>query len=331
MIELQPLPLLLQKISPNNALCYPESIKKKYNKNYKFRSVDNERYKIFQKNLRYIEEHNAERGLSTFEMGVTKFTDMTAEEFSQWVSRSKSNHNEFFSKSRLHTDSLHTDLILKANPPSEVDWRDAGAVTEVKDQDDCGSCWAFSATGGIEGAYFLKNKQLIKLSEQNLMDCDGRSSGCDGGLMTSAFDWILERGGVQTDIDYPYESRKKVCRFNNTKTTIPIVGYVNLPQGNEASLQNAVAQKPVCVGVHASRSMQFYKKGVMNDAYCCSGMGCLNHGMLIVGYGVDPAGIPYWCVKNSWGADWGMDGYIRMSRNKKNQCGIATLASYPIC
>uniref|UniRef100_A0A6P7FMH4 Cathepsin L1-like n=1 Tax=Diabrotica virgifera virgifera TaxID=50390 RepID=A0A6P7FMH4_DIAVI len=304
--------------------------KKKYNKNYKFRSVDNERFIIFQQNLRQIEEHNAraESGLSTFEMGITKFADMTAEEFSRWVSRSQSDHNRFFSKGQ---QSLHTDLSIKANPPSEVDWRKEGAVTEVGDQGDCGSCWAFSAAYGIEAAYFFKTKQLIKLSKQNLMDCDAHSSGCDGGLMTSAFDWILERGGIQTEDDYPYEARRKICRFNNTKTTVTIVGYVNLPQGNEANLLIAVAQRPVCIGMHASHTMQFYKRGIMNDPYCCSAMNCLNHGVIIVGYGVDLSGVLYWIVKNSWGADWGMNGYVFMSRNKKNQCGIATLASYPIC
>ena len=215
-------------------------------------------------------------------------------------------------------------------PLELVDWRDSGAVTPVKDQKQCGSCWAFSATGAIEGQHFLKTKQLVSLSEQNLIDCSGKwgNHGCNGGNQERAFNYTRDNGGIDTEESYRYEVVDGTCRFSTKSIGATVTGYVRIPYGNESALLEAVTTiGPISVSIDASdTTFHHYSSGVYYNPACSSTH--LDHAVLVVGYGT-LSGEDYWLVKNSWGADWGMNGYIRMARNKNNNCGIVTNAVYP--
>jgi len=208
--------------------------------------------------------------------------------------------------------------------------RTKGAVTGVKDQGQCGSCWAFSATGSIEGAYFLKNQQLLSSSEQQLVDCSGSygNYGCDGGLMDSAFEYIIKSSkGLEGETTYPYTARDGSCKFKSANIKTTITGYKDIPKGNENALQTQIQVQPISVAIDAGHSsFQFYHSGVYVEPACSASN--LDHGVLAVGYGTSSAA--YYIVKNSWGTNWGAQGYILMARNKNNHCGIATMSSYPL-
>lgn len=231
-------------------------------------------------------------------------------------------------------------LLSSANDeslPESVDWRAEGAVSEVKNQKMCGSCWAFSATGAVEGVNAIVTGKLVSLSEQQLVDCDTElDHGCHGGLMDRAFDYIIKNGGIDTEEDYPYTAQDGVCDAPRAgRKVVTIDGYEDVPQLDESALLRAVARQPVAVAIEADqRAFQLYAGGVF-DAPCGA---TLNHGVLVVGYGTlnnGTADLPYWLVKNSWGGVWGDHGYIKLLRSPlgsaagPGQCGIALKASYP--
>ncbi|XP_068943858.1 procathepsin L-like isoform X2 [Petaurus breviceps papuanus] len=225
---------------------------------------------------------------------------------------------------------FHKPLFVTV--PQSVDWREEGYVTPVKNQGNCLSCWAFSATGALEGQWFRKMGKLVSLSEQNLVDCslDEGNIGCRGGFMTNAFEYVMKNEGIDTEESYPYEGKEGNCRYEPENSGANVTRYVEIPSGEESALTEAVAiAGPVSVAVDASHSsFQFYRGGVYYEPNCDSEF--LDHGMLVVGYGVDEeSGEKYWIVKNSMGEDWGNSGYILMARDKNNHCGIATDASYP--
>jgi len=269
-----------------------------------------------------INEHNA-KGLSYW-LGHNEFSDMTWEEFkSKYVGNA--NMNPTLNRER----NFDMSLINATVAAGSLDWSTKGAVTPVKNQAQCGSCWAFSTTGSLEGAFQIAGNPLTSLSEQDLVSCDnsahgGTDQGCNGGLMDNAFKWI-EKNGICTEPGYPYTSgsgSSGTCKTTCAKA-VTLTGFTDVP--NEGAMLAALAKGPVSVAIEADKSaFQLYKGGVLDNAACGKK---LDHGVLAMGYGTD-SGKDYYKVKNSWGASWGESGYIRMVQGK-DQCGIGDSASYP--
>jgi len=268
-------------------------------------------------------KHNEEanNGLHTYTLKMNKFGDLTSEEFGAI-------YNGYRGMKQRH--GIQYSVSGKANPDS-VDWRKEGYVTPVKDQGQCGSCWAFSTVASLEGQHFKATKELVSLSEQNLVDCSKAegNQGCNGGLMDQGFEYIKKNGGIDTEESYPYHARDGKCKFSKDNVGATLSSWTDVKSKDESALQDALANVgPISVAIDASHTgFQLYKSGVYNQFLCSSTR--LDHGVTAVGYGVLD-GKDYWIVKNSWGEVWGMKGYILMSRNKNNQCGIATQASYPV-
>jgi cathepsin L len=283
---------------------------------------------IWENNLKVVQDHNlkADLGVHTFWLGMNKYADMSITEFTKMMNGYNATMQGQRTQDR-HTFTFNpiTDL------PDTVDWRDKGYVTGVKDQGQCGSCWAFSTTGSLEGQHFKQTGKLVSISEQNLVDCSTAQGnmGCNGGLMDQAFEYIKVNNGIDTEDSYPYEAIDNQCRFKKENVGATDTGFTDITSKDENALQQAVATVgPISVAIDAGHtSFQLYKHGVYNEPFCSQVR--LDHGVLAVGYGTD-SGKAYWLVKNSWGEGWGDSGYIKMSRNKRNQCGIATAASYPL-
>jgi cathepsin L len=293
-----------------------------FGKNYGSDDEHDNRYAVFKSNHKFITEFPTDRG---FTVGHNEFSDMTNAEF-------RARFNGLNISANPSKDKKSTRFTVNKAAPADWDWRKEGAVTGVKNQGQCGSCWSFSSTGSMEGAWFITKRKLVSLSEQNLIDCSVSfgNEGCNGGLMDQAFKYVISNHGVDTEASYPYQTAGPLtCRFKSSNVGATISNYKDVPQGSETQLLADTYERPVSVAIDAShRSFQFYNGGVYNEPACSSYQ--LDHGVLSVGYGVYEGKTDYWLVKNSWGTSWGLNGYIMMSRNKKNQCGIATAASFPI-
>ncbi|VFQ63237.1 unnamed protein product [Cuscuta campestris] len=288
------------------------------------------RLKVFEDNYAYVSRHNG-AGNSSYTLALNAFADLTHHEFkAAYLGLSASGNDGLI---RLNRGGPVLDSWPSSGDypvPASLDWRDKGAVTQVKDQGSCGACWSFSATGAIEGINQIVTGSLVSLSEQELIDCDkSYNSGCDGGLMDYAYKFVLKNNGIDTEEDYPYQGTQNTC--NQAKLKRPIVsidGYKDVPSNNEKQLLKAVASQPVSVGICGSeRAFQLYSKGIF-DGPCSTN---LDHAVLIVGYGSEN-GDDYWIIKNSWGTSWGMKGYMHMQRNTgspEGMCGVNMLASYP--
>jgi len=290
------------------------------------------RFAIFKANLQFIYTHNQEyeQGLHTFTVGLNAFADLTSEEFSAMYKGLNMPENYTPDSDNVITSDVDVGAL-----PTSYDWRTYGAVTAVKNQEQCGSCWSFSTTGSMEGCHQITTKNLVSFSEQNLIDCSVSygNKGCNGGLMTDAMDYIIANKGLDTESSYPYTSGTTLkigtCKYTTANSGGTLKSYSNVKSGDESALQTAVYAGPTSVAIDASKaSFQMYKSGVYYAPTCSSTN--LDHGVLTVGWGVD-SGDDYWIVKNSWGTTWGQQGYIWMSRNKDNNCGIATMATLPSC
>jgi KDEL-tailed cysteine endopeptidase len=286
------------------------------------------RFGIFKENVHFIHRHNT-RGDRPYILRLNHFGDMGREEFRSTFANSR------ISDLRRHQGPRAAGFMHEEGPadlPQSVDWRQRGAVTAVKNQGRCGSCWAFSAVVAMEGINAIRTGNLLSLSEQELIDCDTAEDGCQGGLMQTAFDFVKAHGGVTTEAAYPYRAANGTCD-NARSRRAPLVlidGHQMVPASSEEALAKAVANQPVSVAIDAGgQAFQFYSDGVFTGQ-CGTD---LDHGVAVVGYGVSGAGgTPYWIVKNSWGPKWGEGGYIRMQRGVGDGglCGIAMDASFPV-
>lgn len=281
------------------------------------------RFNIFKKNVDFIESYNAKKNGVT--LGLNKFGDWTHEEYLSMLRTQQR-------PPRLPAKHVHVPQLSR---PNQVDWRKSNAVTYVKDQGQCGSCWAFSTTGGIEGAWAIKTGQLVPLSEQQLLDCsyDHGNDGCNGGLMEWAYQYVIDAKGIESEKSYPYKeySNKHSCKANPSLFVAHIDHYVNVTSGDEEALLDAISITPVSIAIDASQdSFMFYQSGIYYDNFCRNKPDDLDHGVLAVGYDISNPKSSYYIVKNSWGPSWGMSGYILMAKTGKNQCGVATDATYPV-
>ncbi|XP_073423317.1 cathepsin K-like isoform X2 [Dendrobates tinctorius] len=299
--------------------------KKTFQKQYNGKSDEVMRRLIWEKNYKYITNHNMEysQGLHTYTLGMNQFGDMTIEEVVNTMTGLK-----VPPRNRARNITAADDKVMDALPDS-IDYRKKGYVTPVRNQGSCGSCWAFSSVGALEGQLKKKTKKLVVLSPQNLVDCVTKNDGCGGGYMTNAFEYVRDNKGIDSEAAYPYVGQDEPCNYTTAGKAAKCKSYMEVQEGSEKELKKAVGTVgPVSVGIDATLStFQFYSKGVYYDENCDAEN--INHAVLIVGYGVQKKD-KYWIVKNSWGDTWGDKGYILMAKDRSNACGIANLASYPL-
>ena len=275
------------------------------------------------KKVQFLQESE----LGTAVYGPTVTADLTEMEFKKNFLGMKTKWSKLSDDPDIHWPAAE---IPDVDLPKEFDWREAGAVTEVKNQGQCGSCWAFSVTGNMEGQYMVKHGELLDLSEQELVDCDKRDNGCNGGLPENAYKTLFEIGGLEKESDYGYDGKDEACKFNRTKVAARVTGGVEISQNETEMAQWLLKNGPISVGLNAN-AMQFYKGGVSHPfKFLCSADG-IDHGVLIVGFGeheypLFKKKMPYWIIKNSWGPGWGEQGYYRLYRGD-GTCGINMMTS----
>ncbi|XP_073442955.1 cathepsin L-like proteinase [Dendrobates tinctorius] len=297
--------------------------KDKYEKKYPTEEDELFRRQVWEATWHKVQKHNelANQGLSKYTMGMHKFADMTSEEHRSRSCLTSNKISVASKKTPVQTHAKNLDI------PRSFDWRDTNCVGPVQNQGSyCGSCWAFATVGVMESHYCIRTTEMIKMSEQQLVDCDGKNDGCCGGLPIDALEYISQKGLMQAK-DYEYSEKKFACLYNPGKAIMyNVTKYYSLP--NELNMASAVAlDGPITVGIDASEDLMAYTRGIF-DGQCT---GETNHAVIIVGYGTEhdydkEEYVDYWIVKNSWGNDFGEDGYIKMKRNI-NQCGIASMAA----
>ncbi len=294
------------------------------------------RFDIFRTNLRNIIIHNLDHS-QNFTMGVNPFTDLTPEEFKKMYASGLKTGVDVGAGTDVGSYGCKSfsSSAGDSHLPSSIDWREMGAVTSVKDQGQCGSCWTFSSTGAVEGAWAISTGKLVDLSEQELVDCatgySYGSHGCNGGQMEGAFKYVIEHGQCSNQ-EYTYTSgtTKTSGKCQSCNAVARISSCSDVKPNDQLSLKAAVAQQPVAVAISADTKLfQSYSSGVITSASCYTS---LDHGVLIVGYGTEN-GLDYWLVKNSWSSSWGDDGYVKILRSSSSNdggiCGIAMDPSFP--
>ena len=291
---------------------------KKYHKRYASINEYLARFEVFKRNVMAAFTENA-----SYQTGITKFSDLTQQEFAKtylnlnYDAMAVANFNPYV-------------VQVKNAAPDAWDWREKGYVSPVKDQGSCGSCWAFSTVGNLEGLYYKEKQTMVTMSEQMLVDCDTYDSGCNGGLMENTFTWLKENGGIMTDKDYPYKGRKGTCQSDETKyVDMQITGYTKLGSGSstwdpvdEDEIKEFLYETgPLAVALNAN-PLQTYSSGILDKTSSQCPTSGMNHAVTMVGYGHDDSqDKDYWIVKNSWGKNWGEDGYFRIRRGT-GCCGI---------
>ena len=297
-----------------------EKYKKNYDNDYEY----NKRLDIFTNNYDFITKHNMENN-SSYVLEMNHLGDLESSEI-------VSNKNHFLEKTKscnkFNNNYNYEEL------PETIDWKDKNAVTRVKNQGQCGSCWSFSAVGAMEGAWSISTGDLIELSEQQLVDCSSGfrsygNHGCNGGLMDNAFEYAIDNGMCLENED-SYTAQQGTCD-NKCTPVAHFTSCQDVTSNNQKDLKAAVSQQPVSIAIEAdTKTFQFYKSGVITGDACGTD---LDHGVLIVGYG-NQDGKDFWLVKNSWGETWGENGYVKIERNDNEDgpgvCGIASTPSFPV-
>ncbi|KAJ1690372.1 hypothetical protein LUZ63_014527 [Rhynchospora breviuscula] len=310
-------------IVPSNADLLNDEFEKwikEIGKNYSNEDEKLKRFAIFKSNYQFINSSN-NNPEQTFKLGLNKYADLTNQEFRALLAG-------FIPRTgKQPSTPFRYENVM---PPSSIDWRSRGAVTSVKDQGKCGSCWAFVTADAIEGITKITKGILPTLSEQELIDCVSECKGCNGGRPDTAFKWVTKNGGLTNEADYPYKANNGICDATKVKDfAAAITGYENVPSGNETALMNAVANQPVTVAIDsAGLFFQFYQSGIFRGP-CGKN---LDHVMTVVGYGGDGLN-KYWIVRNSWGTSWGENGYVRIWKDSglgPGVCGITLVSSYPV-
>jgi C1A family cysteine protease len=283
-----------------------------YNKNYTLQEY-NYRFDVFSDNMMFIEKQNSLN--TTYQLGMNQFTDFTAEEYTNILGTYSGQVNNFCTP--FNYDNVAETL------PTSWDWRDYNVVTDVKDQGQCGSCWAFATAESVESAWAIAGNKLVSLSPQELVDCSSSygNMGCLGGIPQEAVQWVADNG-LCSETDYPYETKDDTCKKCNTVAKVSKCFQIN--SGDQVGLKHAVHKQPVMIAIEADRKVfQFYKSGILNSADCGTN---LDHAVVIVGYGTEN-GQDYWLVRNSWGITWGDNGYIKLARTDSTSdigvCGVA--------
>ena len=295
---------------------------KDYSKSYLDKNQYNKRFDIFMDNYNFVQAHNNRKD-TKYQLGINHLADMK--------------HNELFLGLKLGDQGRKCDPFTKdlgtEETPNSIDWRDKNAVTPVKNQGRCGSCWSFSSTGAMEGSWAIATGELLSFSEQQLVDCSSNSfygnNGCTGGLIDNAFQYAIN-SGMCTENEDPYEEDQGTCN-KNCKKKATFSSCQDISSNNQIELEIAVAQQPVSVAIEAdTKEFQLYKSGVITGDACGTN---LDHAVLVIGYGTEN-GLDYWLVKNSWGTSWGDEGYVKITKSNSNNdpgvCGIASIPSFPV-
>ncbi|XP_019865917.1 procathepsin L isoform X2 [Aethina tumida] len=300
-----------------------QQFKEKFNKTYSG-FHDTSKRAAWEDNVRKIRKHNEEaaQGHHSYFIKENHLSDLSPKIYLQkMVKLTKS----------IHRKTPHENLIGDIyhhmhDLPEEINWVEKGFRTPVYNQKDCGSCYAFSVALTIQGQVFKQTKQLVPLSEQQIIDCSVKSGnyGCGGGSLRNTLKYLDNSGGLMAYSDYPYKAKQQTCKFDKSRTIANVSSWAILPARDEKALEIAIAKiGPIAASINASpRTFQLYHKGIYDDPLCSSNV--VNHAMLIVGYTKDA-----WILKNWWGNHWGEDGYMRLKRHK-NRCGVANYAAYAI-
>jgi len=302
----------------------------KYNKKYTAQEFET-RFQIFQKNLQAVEQHNLNK--DTFTMDVNQFSDLSQQDFESQILM-KPISAESLKRMYAHIQ-VDNAVRVRVAVNESFDWRPTGAVTPVKNQGGCGSCWTYSTTGNLEGVNFVKNKKLVPLSQQQLVDCDKEcgtdpvdgtqycDGGCNGGWMMTAFQHIIKVGGIDTEAAYPGGSHQgTVCKFDKKNIGVMLSSWKMLSSDEETLAKQLVENGPIAVAFNAARLFA-YSSGIIKASQSSCNPKVMSHAVLLVGFG-EEAGTKFWIVKNSWSASWGEKGYFRIERGT-NACGIATV------
>lgn len=290
--------------------------KLKYGKTYESPQDEYSRYLLWKENDDYIENHNSKK--LSYTMKMNQFGDLTHDEFKNNIF----NQNYNVTIPKVYINEYTTSI------PKSVNWVEQNAVSPVKNQGQCGSCWSFATAEAVEGIYAIKTGKLVSLSEQQLVDCSTKNHGCGGGSMVYGFEYVSSYGLMESE-DYIYNQKQGVCKYDENKVVVKIKGYTSVVQYSENELAIAVSKQPVAVAIEADKKIfQFYSSGIIKGECGFN----VDHGVLVVGYGTEN-NTDYWLLKNSWGTSWGENGYMKIFRNMTDYypgvCGIATLPSYP--
>jgi C1A family cysteine protease len=281
---------------------------------------DASRLRIFYNNFKFVQKHNANLN-NTYTVGLNKFAALSLEEFLHLYTG--------VNAPKTSKKNIAPELLSVKDLPESVNWTDAGYVTPIKDQGKCGSCWAFSAIGALEATWKNYTKKLVSLSEQQLVDCSTKQGnrGCSGGWMDWAFDYVQDNA-IETTESYPYTGNDGFCNDDWSLGVFRIDGYKYVKHNDSQQLMAAVAQIPTSASVAVGTGFQLYTGGIITQDACVD---MVNHGILVAGYGHDnKLNEDYWLIKNSWGADWGEAGYIRLKKTLDVGLGTCLICTQPV-